>query len=99
MQHMCDAVCLQASELTSAVADMLNAAGMPLDLDKQQLLQTALAANAQLQQVRRACAASQHGLQQLKRGGGGTRALPLYMDFLSYSRGSQARQHTAFHRA
>jgi hypothetical protein len=31
---------------------MLNAAGMPLDLDKQQLLQTALAANAQLQQVR-----------------------------------------------
>jgi hypothetical protein len=42
----------QASELASAVADMLNAAGMPLDLDKQQLLQTALAANRQLQQVR-----------------------------------------------
>jgi hypothetical protein len=35
---------------------MLNAAGMPLELDKQQLLQTALAANAQLQQVRRVCA-------------------------------------------
>jgi hypothetical protein len=30
---------------------MLSAAGMPLDLDKQQLLQTAMAANAQLQQV------------------------------------------------
>lgn len=44
--------CAQASELASAVADMLSAAGMPLDLDKQQLLQTALAANSQLQQVR-----------------------------------------------
>jgi hypothetical protein len=42
----------QASELASAVADMLSAAGMPLNLDKQQLLQTALAANRQLQQVR-----------------------------------------------
>lgn len=83
MQHMCDVVCLQASELASAVADMLNAAGMPLDLDKQQLLQTALAANAQLQQVRHACTASQHGLQQLKQGGGGT--LPLDMNFLPRS--------------
>jgi len=46
----------QASELASAVADMLSAAGMPLDLDKQQLLQTALAANSQLQQVLWACA-------------------------------------------
>lgn len=42
----------QASELTSAVADMLSAAGMPLDLDKQQLLERALAADAQLAQVR-----------------------------------------------
>lgn len=41
----------QASELAAAVADMLNAAGMPLDLDKQQLLQRALAADAQLAQV------------------------------------------------
>lgn len=50
-------VCVhQASELASAVADMLSAAGMPLDLDKQQLLQTALAANSQLQQVLWACA-------------------------------------------
>lgn len=48
---LCVLLWLQASELASAVADMLSAAGMPLDLDKQQLLQTALAANAQLQQV------------------------------------------------
>lgn len=45
----------QASELTSAVADMLSAAGVPLDLDTQKLLQQTLAANAQLQQVGGVC--------------------------------------------
>ena len=50
--------CLQmaASELASAVADMLNAAGMPLDLDRQQLLQRALAADQAVSQATAAVA-------------------------------------------
>lgn len=39
---------MSASEVASAVSDMLSAAGLPLDLDRQALLQRALASDQQL---------------------------------------------------
>lgn len=39
---------MSASELATAVNDMLTAAGLPLDLDRQALLQRALASDQQL---------------------------------------------------
>eukprot|EP00882_Tetradesmus_deserticola_P020930 GHRQ01022620.1.p1 GENE.GHRQ01022620.1~~GHRQ01022620.1.p1 ORF type:complete len:116 (+),score=35.20 GHRQ01022620.1:458-805(+) len=47
---------MAASELAGAVSDMLSAAGMPLDLDRRQLLQRALAADQALSQAAAAVA-------------------------------------------
>jgi sacsin len=55
---------MAASELASAVADMLNAAGMPVDLDKQELLHRALAADQQLSAANAAVAELRQAAQQ-----------------------------------